>query len=344
MRPADANSPDGPDTANGFTLLEVLAVMLLTGIVLGVALNFYIDLSRASNRAAEHTREIRRATAILDRMARDFEATVLVRKPAEEDPLNHPWLFLGESEGSEIGADRIKFMTRNHRPRSTATHESDLPVVSYTLRRNERDHLELLRWSSPRLPEGLDRDFPSELEYGQALLSDDIDSFGVTFLAADGDWNDTWDSSQLVESSELPAAVKIQVAMVTADGSPPVIYERQVLLPVRPLDLEVLLDPNAEGESGADLEDETDPDDESPSPFNIGDLDDGALTGSGELTVGYCTTRDSGIRLGPKWDRLRRLRDANVGLAITDPRVLSFLNLDPELLDLLRPECLALLP
>ena len=72
--------------------------------------------------------------------------------------------------------------------------------------------------------------------------------------------------------------------------------------------------------------------------------DDGQLTDDGELTVGYCTTRDSGIRVGPRWDRLRRLRDANVGLAITDPRVRSFLSLDPELLDLLRPECRVLLP
>ncbi len=66
-------------------------------------------------------------------------------------------------------------------------------------------------------------------------------------------------------------------------------------------------------------------------------------TADGVLTVGYCTTRDSGIRLGPKWDRLRRLRDANVGLAITDPKVRSFLFLDADLLDLLRPECLVLL-
>ncbi len=319
--------------------------MLLTGIVLGVALNFYIDLSRASNRAADHTRAIRRATAILDRMARDFEATVLVRKPAEKDPIAHPWLFLAESEASELGADRIKFMTRNHRPRSTATHESDLAVVSYTLRRNERDHLELLRWSSPRLPERLDRDFPSELDDRAALLSDDIDSFGVTFLEANGDWKDTWDSSQLVESSELPAAVKIQVAMVTADGSPPVTYQRQVLLPVRPLDLEVLLEPNAEAVSGADLEDEPDADDDGLSEFGRGAFqDDSVPTVGGVPTVGYCTTRDSGRVLGPKWDRLRRLRDANVGLAITDPKVRSFLSLDPELLDLLRPECRVLLP
>ena len=39
----------------GFTLIEVLAVVLLTGIVIGIALDFYLDLSRASNRAAEQT-------------------------------------------------------------------------------------------------------------------------------------------------------------------------------------------------------------------------------------------------------------------------------------------------
>ena len=328
----------------GFTLLEVLAVMLLTSIVMGVALNFYVDLSRASRRAADHTREIRRAVAILDRMARDFEATLLVRKPAEDDPIGHPWLFLAESATSEIGADHVKFMTRNHRPRDTTSHESDLAVVSYTTRRNDRGDLELLRWSSPRLPEGLDRDFPSPLDHVPALLSDEVDAFGVTFLDAGGAWKDTWDSSQLVESSELPAAVKIRVAMLTADGSPAVTYERQVLLPVRPLDLEVLLDPEAQNPQSVDADGDDDSDDPDGSNgfgrgSGAGPTDEDLI--NGVPTVAYCISID-GIRLGPKVRRLSQLggdRDA----PITSANVRSFLSQNQDLVALLRPVCQALL-
>ena len=60
----------------GFSLLEVLAVVLLTSVVIGGALNHYVDLSRASQRAMEHTRGIRRATAVLDRIARRADAVI----------------------------------------------------------------------------------------------------------------------------------------------------------------------------------------------------------------------------------------------------------------------------
>ena len=284
----------------GFTLLEVLAVVLLTGLVLGIALDFYVDLSRASNRAADHTRGVRRATAILDRMARDFESAVLVRKPDAVDPLAHPWVFVAESEYSSTGADHIKFATRNHRPRSTATHESDLAIVSYTVRQIDDDQLELLRWSSPQLPEGLDRDFPYDSEEGSALLADGIAAFGVTLIDEAGGRSDRWDSSQLVESSELPIAVEIEVAMATDDGSEPVPYRRRVLLPVRPLDLVALLDPQAAA-GGGEADDET-----------AGEDGDGADGGSrsqrflasestppGNVpTVGECAVASTGVVLG----------------------------------------------
>ena len=263
----------------GFTLIEVLAVVLLTGLVMGIALDFYVDLSRASNRAANHTRGVRRATAILDRMARDFESTVLVRKPDAVDPLAHPWVFVAESEHSSTGADHIKFVTRNLRSRSTASHESDLAVVSYTVRRIDDDQLELLRWSSPQLPEGLDRDFPYDSEDGSALLADGIAVFGVTLVDEAGGRSDRWDSSQLVESSELPIAVEIEVAMATDDGSEPVPYRRHVLLPVRPLDLVALLDPQATAEGG--------------------EADDETAGEEGNVpTVGECAVASTGVVLG----------------------------------------------
>ncbi len=265
----------------GFSLLEVLAVVLLTSIVIGVALNHYVNLSRASQRATEHTRGIRRATAVLDRIARDFESTVLVAKEPEMDPLDHPWIFLGESRRSDIGADHLKFITRGHQPRRTAAHESDLEVVAYSLRPGEDEDaaFELLRWSSPRLPESLDREIPSDESQGAVLLASDVASFGVRFIDELGEETSSWDSSQLIDSSELPLAVEIEVALLDPEGDPdaePQPYSRRVVLPVRPLDMQELLDPNSlvSGGTGSDADAEAEQGEE-------GEEEEGPMTGTG---------------------------------------------------------------
>jgi prepilin-type N-terminal cleavage/methylation domain-containing protein len=232
----------------GFTLIEVLAVVLLTSVVIGVALDHYVNLSRATQHATASTREVRRAAAILDRVARDLESVVLVAKEPETDPLEHPWIFLGESQHSEAGADHLKFVTRGRRPRASQRHESDLEQVVYALRRARENSFELMRWSSPQLSDGLDRSLPDDESDGAVLLAEDIASFGVNFIDALGERTSSWDSSQLIESSELPVAVEIEIALLDPGAMSerePVRYRRRVVLPVAPLDLQELLDPLA---------------------------------------------------------------------------------------------------
>jgi type II secretory pathway component PulJ len=245
-----------PVGESGFTLIEMLAVASFTALLMLFAVNFYIEISRASEVAAEHTGETRRAIAILDRIARDLEGAVLVQKPDELDPLSHPWVFLAEDRGWAEGADHLKFATRSRIPRSSALHESDLEVVSYVLREAEDERFELLRWASPRLPEELDRSFPESEAEGAVLFAESLGSFGVRLLGADGQWKSEWDSSTLIDASELPLAAEISLALLPEDGAEqeeePELYVRRVLLPVRPLDLAALL----EGADGATSEEE----------------------------------------------------------------------------------------
>ena len=253
---------------DAFTLIEMLAVMLLVSILLGVALDFYVDLSRQATRATELTRGVRRAHAILDRVAADVEHAMLVTKPDERDPLAHPWLFLGESLYAVDGSDRLKFVRRTT-PRSTEAPASPLAVVAYTLRPSEEteDAYTLYRWSSPELPDTLDREFPFEGDPADLLLADGLESFAVRFLAGGNEWQTGWDSSQLSESSRLPLAVEIEVAMADDPalsddefGDEAVRYRRRVPLPLRPLDLEALLTPEEEDEDGEGAgEDDIDP-------------------------------------------------------------------------------------
>lgn len=244
----------------------MLAVVLLTTVVLTVAINFFLDLSRASQAATERTRAERRATALLDRVARDLEGSYLVKKPKETDPLTHPWLFLAESSGSGPGADRFKFMTRTGFSRTSEEHESDVTVVAYGTRAAADGGLELVRWSSNRLPTELDRTLPLDEGEGAAVLASGIAAFGVRFLDEAGAWQNVWDSSQLTDSSELPVGAEIEVSMLppesaagpattataaigeTASVGP---FVRRVLIPVRPIDLEALLDPDAAADAAA---------------------------------------------------------------------------------------------
>lgn len=244
----------------GFTLIEMLVVVAVTGFVLTFAANFYLDLSAASQAAVERTVGVRRAATVLDRVARDLEAAVLVKKPEAEDPLDHPWVFLAEASGRGEGADRLKFQARNHRPRPGRGHESDLVVIAYWLAPAEDgESLDLLRWTSPRLPESLDRSFPRRDDDGVEQLASGLASFGVRLMDEAGAWTDSWDSSLLVESSALPLAAEVRLAF--APEATEVFeletvalpaYQRPVLIAQRPLDLEATLEAAAEGQDDRD--------------------------------------------------------------------------------------------
>lgn len=236
----------------GFTLLEVIAVVLLTGILITFTTNFYLDLSAQSRAAVERARTTRRAVVLLDRVARDLGSAMLVKKPGERDPLEHPWLFLAEADDPDEGAGRLKFSSHGHRPRSPQAAESDVEMVAWMLAPGPsgRD-FELRRWSSPHLPPGRELAFPP-LEDGDPV-ADGIAGFGVFLIGEDGERVARWDSSAMTGSSELPLAAEIQVSFFADEESDLVAgpYVRRVSLPLRPLDLEAQLEAAGAGGPGS---------------------------------------------------------------------------------------------
>jgi hypothetical protein len=246
-----------PRARAGFTLMEVMLVVLLTIIVLGAAVQMQRQLAVASHAAMSATRESRRAAIVLDRIARELEGAVLVKKPDATDPLAHPWLFLAEGGGAGAGAERVKFDSRAIRPR--APQESDLAVIAYWLAPQEGDGYALLRWTSPQLPEQLDREFPRSDDPRTQVLAQDVAAFGVRLLGEDGEWADAWDSSTLQRSSQLPLAAEIQLALLPEDPAqePRAPWLRRVRIPLRPLDLEEALAQAPGEEEDGDDEEET---------------------------------------------------------------------------------------
>jgi prepilin-type N-terminal cleavage/methylation domain-containing protein len=286
----------------GFTLIEVLAVVFLTGLVLGVAVDFYTDLSNANLRAAALTRNLRHATAVLDRVARDFQGTMYAMVPAGEDPLYHGWRFLGE-EGGDLGADRVLFVTTNHRPRTSDLHHSNYAAVAYITRQGEDGTLELLRSSRPHRPENGGLELPFEDDESLMLLAEGVHSFGVTFLADTGEQFSSWDSNSLVHSNQIPRAVEISLALqpdaraIDEFDEAPETFRRLVLLPMPAIDLVALLDPLAAGAAGGDGTGDQDgdgvPDADDPD-FEPASGNDTAIQ-----TVGYCVKQSALANMNP---------------------------------------------
>ncbi|MDJ0788388.1 MAG: type II secretion system protein GspJ [Myxococcota bacterium] len=256
-----------PTRSRGFTLLEMLVVFAFTGALMAGAFQGYYQVNQSTAAAAARMQIEREASAVLDRVARDLQGSVLLVKPAELDPLSHPWLFLAESRGvsASAGANRLRFVTRAHRPRATAVHESDLAVVTYFSSRDEGDGVVLYRQITPRLPEELDRRFPSEGDEGvQALAT--LRAFGVRWLDEDGDWTEDWDSTTLERSGQLPVAAEITIGVEPWPGQDDEI-ERSLMveLPIRPLDLAAELEraqqnrvSDEEGDEDGELDEDED--------------------------------------------------------------------------------------
>jgi type II secretory pathway component PulJ len=272
-----------------FTLLEMIVVVMLTAIVLTVAIDFYRNLSRASQAAMVRAAGARRAAVLLDRVARDLEATVLLQKPKDVDPIAFPWIFLAEADSADAGADRLKFVTRGRRPRSPDLAESDLEMVVWMLVSGPGDGLELRRWSTPYLPDRLDRSFPAADD--TQIVASGIAAFGIRLMGGDGEWVSRWDSSTLATSSELPLAAEIRVSFVGASDTDPPDgpYVRRVLLPLRPLDLEQQLAGGANAPPGGGQGQDQNGD-QSSTDDGSGDQQAGQETGC--VTVGQCLQRN----------------------------------------------------
>jgi type II secretory pathway component PulJ len=240
--------------ARAFTLLEVIAVVLMLGLIFLVMGSVFAQIASTTTDATQ-TETTRRGLLLVDRVARDLAGATLVAKPEELDPLAHPWLFVAESRQGRDGADRLKFDTRG--PRGDGEHATDLAVVAYWVTPGEGDDLRLLRWSSPALPESLDRDFPSERDDGVQVIASGLTRFGVRLSDADGALVSSWDSSSLERSGQLPVAAEIALALRDAtapDGERA--FRRRLLLPLQPIDLEKALRREDEDDAEEDEDDE----------------------------------------------------------------------------------------
>jgi hypothetical protein len=255
---------------SGFTLIEVLGAVFLTSLVLAVAVGMFLNLSNASTSAVEMMRENLRATAVLDRISRDLSGASLLTRPEEVDPLVHPWYFTAESQNTFGGADAVKFISRSQRPKVSAYHASDLAQVAYFTAIEDDGSMTLYRWTSPSLSASYDPGFPTPDTPGSFVLAEGLRGVQFRFRSEEGEWVDEWDSTQLVQSSQLPTAVEVNVygfGRETEEELPDdqlPVHSQQILIPQRPIDLAKMIQDYATAQqaalagAGADGTDEDD--------------------------------------------------------------------------------------
>lgn len=258
-----------------FTLIEVLAAVFLTSLVMSVAISFFVNLSDSTDAAAQKTRQARQALAVLDRVARDLEGAYLLSNSSTLNAPSQPWSFVAESEVGDSASDRVRFVSRSYRPRNRLDHGSDLAVISYVLdSADDAAGFDLLRSVSPGLPSNAVEEFESDADESFMVVAERIQHFGLYFMSGDFEWHETWDSTQVEQSSALPRAAKIEIAYLPtqasgADDFDPIdleegemqIYTRQVRLPMQAIDLAAILAKASAEDDGREEEDEDELDD-----------------------------------------------------------------------------------
>lgn len=275
-----ATTPGGLRAARGFTLLELVFVVGVTGILITLVASVFANITSNSRRAAERVREIRSAASILDRIAGDVESAYLVRKEPEADPLFHPWIFTADSQRGFAGSDRLMFTTVAHRSDAIAIDPmqrksaAGLATYAYFLEPNpepmREDRFLLMRWINPFLAG--DHVFPRSDDPAAMIVAEDVAVFSMRFRDDSGVWTDEWDSTLITESGELPIAVDIRLALwpnldelewdlMEAAGEElvPTEYHRSVVLYQRPMMSDSEFASFVGGGGGDDVDSEGDP-------------------------------------------------------------------------------------
>lgn len=231
--------------ASGFTLMETLAAVLITSLVVTLALGAYFQIAETAERATQRLRDDLHAATILDRISEDLESSVLLVKPESVDPLSHPWYFVAESRESFGGSDAMRFISRRSRSYRPDAHTSDFAQVAYQVTTDDDGLQTLHRWLSPGLPVTFDPAFPPVDDERSMLLGEGLSGFRLRFLDGEGEWVSAWDSTQLERSSTLPVSVEIAFDLGPPrgdEGFDEPRFHRRVVVPMLPIDLQGMID------------------------------------------------------------------------------------------------------
>ena len=206
--------------AKGFTLIEVLVALVITALVLAMVYSSYSAVMRTRERVTNATDLDMTARLVLTRMSREIETAFLVKKAPDAPPESRYTLFKGSQ--NDIGrrpADKISFTCFAHTKRGVDAKESDQAIISYEVqelasdedgRDREEPTLGLIRREWRRIPP------PGETQSAEPRpipLVEDLQGFRLRFRDDEGEWQESWDSTDLRTLDQLPTAVEITLTL-----------------------------------------------------------------------------------------------------------------------------------
>ena len=218
----------GRGPAAGFTLLEILiAISIFAVVVTTIFGSFHFVFGNIDAIESAMT-DYEMAGDGLHRMQADLKTLYIALPPAytvEEDAENpDPYRIEGDVVDTGAGPfSRLRFTSHSHLPIGRQWRQGIAEIIYYveeqtdgsvTLKRSDR----------------IDFDEPAEQESNDPILCENVRALKFTYLDADGDEQDRWDSDSADYEFATPRAIRIQIAVGT--GQLPHEFEVLVALPV----------------------------------------------------------------------------------------------------------------
>jgi prepilin-type N-terminal cleavage/methylation domain-containing protein len=224
--------------SHGFTLLEMLAAVVIMSLILTFAFHAYQGISSAYTRVEQNTSRDRAVGVVFDRLERELVGAVLVQREEGADPLLHPYFFYAAPRMyAETEGDELRFVTQTPL-RSPGSPPAGLALVTYGSTPSQSGPgLALLRQEEPLPPQ-----LAKEITWtAPQVMVDNVAIFAVRYGAEDGQPADGWDSTGVERLDQLPLSLVLTLALYEAGPDGELVagpeHTRQVSLPVRPFRL-----------------------------------------------------------------------------------------------------------
>lgn len=204
---------NGPRTARGFTLIEVVIAIAMTafiGVVIGVTFNTTIINKDIIESQAERYRMLRTA---MSRMVREIGAAyVSDRYDAKRyrDAFDRPTNFVGTR-------DKLMFSTLSHQRLYADAKESDQMVVEYSVKSSPdskaKGRTDVVRREKALIEERMDRGGTEDTLFESAKKLE-----FQYWNSERKQWDDEWDTRRAEKKSILPSRVKITLYALDENG------------------------------------------------------------------------------------------------------------------------------
>lgn len=204
---------NGPRTARGFTLIEVVIAIAMTafiGVVIGVTFNTTIINKDIIESQAERYRMLRTA---MSRMVREIGAAyVSDRYDAKRyrDAFDRPTNFVGTR-------DKLMFSTLSHQRLYADAKESDQMVVEYSVKSSPdskaKGRTDVVRREKALIEERMDRGGTEDTLFESAKKLE-----FQYWNSERKQWEDEWDTRRAEKKSILPSRVKITLYALDENG------------------------------------------------------------------------------------------------------------------------------